>query len=135
MHVDQVEGILALFLVCLRQIATSKKLFNRLSGFLDNIHDALLFRMHKSCARIVCPAAGRQKVRPPKKMPSCGFRCFRETAHAAGWWDPRKGSGPVSRQRLAPRAPGGPSHTSNGGKAGKAHLAQPFVVEWGYPRH
>src|SRR5262247_2702513 len=38
MHVDQVEGILALFLICLRQIATSKKLLNRLSGFLDDIH-------------------------------------------------------------------------------------------------
>src|SRR5262245_48367202 len=31
----------------------------------------------------------RQKVRAPKKMPSCGFRCFRVAAHAAGWWDPR----------------------------------------------
>src|SRR5215475_13298466 len=59
MHVDEVEGILALFLICLRQIATSKKLLNRLSGFLDNIHDVLLFTMHKSCARIVCP--GRPK--------------------------------------------------------------------------
>src|SRR5215475_15432081 len=59
MHVYEVEGILALFLICLRQIATSKKLLNRLSGFLDNIHDVLLFTMHKSCARIVCP--GRPK--------------------------------------------------------------------------
>src|SRR5262245_11991140 len=48
MHVDQVEGILALFLICLRQIATSKKLLNRLSGFLDDIHDVLLFTMDKS---------------------------------------------------------------------------------------
>ena len=47
MHVDQVEGILALFLICLRQIATRKKLLNRLSGFLDDIHDVLLFTMHE----------------------------------------------------------------------------------------
>jgi len=39
-----------LVLIGERQVATSKKLLNRLSGFLDDIHDVLQFRMHKSCA-------------------------------------------------------------------------------------
>src|SRR5262249_45147211 len=39
MHVDQVERIFALFLICLRQAATSKELLNRLSRFFDDIHD------------------------------------------------------------------------------------------------
>jgi hypothetical protein len=39
---------LALFLICLWQVATSKKLLDRLSGFLDDIHDVPLFR---SCAK------------------------------------------------------------------------------------
>jgi hypothetical protein len=39
MHVDQVERILALFLIGLWQVAASKKLLDRLSGFLDDIHE------------------------------------------------------------------------------------------------
>jgi hypothetical protein len=34
---------LALFLIRLWQVATSKKLLDRLSGFLDDIHDVPLF--------------------------------------------------------------------------------------------
>ena len=76
MHVDQVERILALFLIGLWQVAASKKLLDRLSGFLDDIHE---------CSPVQLVQELRQK--------NGNARCPRNEARAKLLWrvDTRKG--------------------------------------------
>src|SRR5262245_61654528 len=63
MHVDQVERIFALLLICLRQAATSKELLNRLPGFFDDIHGLPRSAYTTNCAGQDRPMASYVSMR------------------------------------------------------------------------